>query len=437
METNELKRIFFDEHRHWEQFVAKHGKRIRPQVIKEVEKFRICGTMHGGFKLFACEGCGHMKFVPYRCKGRFCTTCSNGETEEWSKVMEQELLTVPHRHVVFTMDERLWPLFCLKREMLKALMDEAAKLLQDWFLDRYKVTIGIVMGLHTFGSRMNFNPHVHMLVTEGGMKADGEFKRIEFIPFEMLRKRWQAAVLSLIRGHLNQRERKKYRKLLDEAYRENPDGFYVHAPKRKGNVQKQLQYIGRYMRRPAISLKRIVKYDGKTVTFSYVDKTDGEEKFETLTVEEFITRIIRHIPDEHFKSIRHYGIYSRRSKKMWMERIEAWWERTKKWLKKMAKEKRVTVRWREKMFLSWGADPLACPKCKQEYFEYKGEVCLQDGRLKVKYAVCETARKRLEEMIQDVSGFQTRQERKKEKESKHQGKKEQGGQLHLLGLRYE
>ncbi|WP_200757518.1 hypothetical protein [Effusibacillus dendaii] len=64
--------------------------------------------------------------------------------------MEQELPTVPQRHVVFTMDERLWSLFCLKREMLKAFMDEAAKLLQDWFLDRYKVTIGIVMGLHTF-----------------------------------------------------------------------------------------------------------------------------------------------------------------------------------------------------------------------------------------------------------------------------------------------
>jgi hypothetical protein len=129
---------------------------------------------------------------------------------------------------------------------------------------------------------MNFNPHVHMLVTEGGMKPDGEFKYIG--PFGMLRKRWQAAVLTLIRKHLNKKEKRQYRTLLDQAYHENKDGFYVHAPQRRGNLREQLRYIGRYMRRPAISLKRIVLYDGKTVTFSYVDKNDGKEKWETICV---------------------------------------------------------------------------------------------------------------------------------------------------------
>jgi hypothetical protein len=77
-----------------------------------------------------------------------------------------------------------------------------------------------------------------------------------------------------------------------------------------------------------------------------------------------------------------------------MELIAAWCERANKWLKRLGKSERVSIRWREKMITSWGSDPLKCPKC-QEILEYKGEVCLQDGRLKVKYAVCEIARKRL------------------------------------------
>ncbi|CAN7630158.1 transposase zinc-binding domain-containing protein [Paenibacillus sp. LjRoot56] len=85
MKQDILHWIFFDEHRHWEAFVTKHGKNIRSVVLKEIEKFRDCGNPKKGFKLMACEGCHDLKMVPYRCKGRFCTTCSCGETEEWSR----------------------------------------------------------------------------------------------------------------------------------------------------------------------------------------------------------------------------------------------------------------------------------------------------------------------------------------------------------------
>lgn len=76
MEANILKQIFFDHRGHWDAFVTKYGKRIRPNVIKEVNKFRNCGNPKNGFKLFVCEGCHDLRPVLYRCKGRFCTTCS-------------------------------------------------------------------------------------------------------------------------------------------------------------------------------------------------------------------------------------------------------------------------------------------------------------------------------------------------------------------------
>ena len=305
MGTNILHRIFFDEQQNWEAFKAKHGKKIRPVVVKEVEKFKDCGNPQKGFTLLVCEGCHDLKRVPYRCKGRFCTTCSCGETEEWSRMLEEDVFQVNHRHVILTIDEGLREIFLKHRELLKDFMNEGVRIVKEYFEKKHKATPGIIAGLHTFGSKLNFNPHIHMLVTMGGMKGNGEWKKYDYIPFEMLRKQWQTVVLKLIRSHLSEAEKKKVQPLLQKAYTENKDGFYIYAPKGKGDLKAQLGYIGRYIRRPAIAVSRIEAYDGEYVTFRYYDKTDKVDKQEKVTVEEFIARLIRHIPEEQFKTIRH------------------------------------------------------------------------------------------------------------------------------------
>jgi Putative transposase/Transposase zinc-binding domain len=408
MGTNILKQIFME---HWKPFVEKNRTRIRPSVLKEVKKFLNCGDPKKGFKLLVCEGCHHTKIVPFRCKGRFCTTCSCGETEEWSRMMSEEVLQVNHRHVIFTIDEGLRDIFRKHRTMLKEFMDESVRLVQEWFEKKMKVTPGIIAGLHTFGSRLNFNPHVHMLVTMGGMKKNGEWKTYDYIPFEMLRKQWQTVVLKLIRRTLNAKELKQVQPLLQKAYSANGEGFYVYAPKQKGNVRVQIGYIGRYLRRPAIGLNRIEEYDGKTVTFRYYDKTSGQEKRESLSVEEFIGRLISHIPDEQFKMIRHYGVYARRNKKLCKQKICIWQQEVRR---KIVQIKRFLTRrrWDQRIKEQTGKDPLVCSHC-QCYYEYKGEVCLKDGSLVIKHALCNQARACLEGMIEDLTGV--KKEKSKEK----------------------
>src|SRR5690554_5990992 len=150
------------------------------------------------------------------------------------------------------------------------------------------------------------------------------------------------------------------------------EGFYVHAPKQKGKVKEQLMYIGRYIRRPAIGLNRIEEYDGQYVTFKYKDKNDGKEKLERVTVEEFITRLIRHIPDEQFKTIRHYGLYSRRIKNLSKKILATWQQQARRWVTKVKRTLRRRT-WREKIIASGRKDPMICPKCNC-YYEYKGEV---------------------------------------------------------------
>lgn len=394
---NILKKILFDENGHWDKFNEKYGKRIRPVVKREIAKFKKCGEKESGITLYACPICGEMKMVPHSCKGRFCTSCATGYTQEWSRETSRRMFNVPHRHIMFTIDDRLWEIINRHRELLKDLMDKAVNILLEWLKERGKVQSGAMVGIHTFGARMNFNPHVHILVTEGGFNEGGKWIVKDFIPFKMLRKRWQAAVMEMLRKKLPESEVKRNKKLFQQIWDENPEGFVIYGPKNKsgkGNIKAQVGYIGRYMRRPAMALSRIVNYDGEKVTFKYFDKTEQTEKEETITVEEFISRIVKHIPDEQFKTIRYYGIYSRRGKKI-ANKLMKDLKNSQKGSNK--KEKQYRIGWREKIKKFTGKDPLECAKC-HEIMEYKGKVCLKTGRLEVVHAVDDFARKRLKEL---------------------------------------
>lgn len=256
-----------------------------------------------------------------------------------------------------------------------------------------------------------------MLVSMGGLTKKGEWKQYDFLPFANAEEAMAGGcVLKLIRKGLTDREKKKVQSRLQKAFTNNGEGFYVHAPKQKGNVKEQLRYIGRYIRRPAIGINRIEAYDGQYVTFKYKDKTDGKEKTETVSVEEFISRLIRHIPDEQFKTIRHYGMYSRRSKNLCKKVLCLWQQKAKRWIIKVKKTLRRQT-WRERIIASGKKDPLVCPRCEC-YYEYKGEVCLEDGKLEIKVALCPTTRAYLERVINDLTSIKVPQ-KGKEKKEKH------------------
>lgn len=425
-EGNILKEIFFDENKNWDSFVKMHRKNIRKIVMEEVEKFRNCGEKEAGFSLFACDCCGEIKIVPHRCKGRFCSVCATGYMQEWSRKTAENMYNMPHRHIMFTLPEELWEIFLRRRELLKELMDIAVELLQDWFRKREKVEVGMMVGVHTFGATMNFNPHIHVLSTEGGMTTEGKMKHVGFIPYEMMRKRWRRKVTKMLRKKLSGRDKEKYKRVISKAYEDNDGGFVVHGPpnKRKGGIKEQIGYIGRYIRRPAIALRRILTYDGKSVTFKYFDKKEKKEKTETIDVMEFIARIIRHIPDRNFKTIRYYGIYSRRNK----AKVDK--------ILKIKRNKIPKKSWKEKVEAGTGKNPLMCPRCEVE-MEYKGEVCLKAGKLVITYAKCGKARRCLEELIGYEPPRKTKIAKRRRKEKKignNQKQQQIDGQIHLFAM---
>ena len=270
----------------------------------------------------------------------------------------------------------------------------------------------------------------------GGITKKGEWKGYDYIPFKMLRKQWQTVVLKFIRRNLTKQEKKRVQSRLQRAFSENGEGFYVYAPKQRGKIKEQLRYIGRYIRRPAIGINRIEAYDGQMVTFKYIDKTDGKEKHETVTVEEFMSRLIRHIPDEQFKTIRHYGVYSRRIKTLSKKLLAAWQQKTRRWILKVRKTLRRQT-WRERMMASGQKDPMICPHC-DNYYEYMGEVCPENGQLEIKIALSKEAKTYLERVIRHVTDIQqtTKEETewKEEKRDRSFTGKENSDQLSLYDV---
>ena len=170
---------------------------------------------------------------------------------------------------------------------------------------------GIIVVLHTYGRDLGFNPHIHVIMSEGGFDQNKEWVNIPYISYTALRKTWQYQVLTNLKKQIP--DTKENKQLIDRLFKKNANGFYVRA-KDKITSFEVIRYIGRYVRHPAIANSRIVDYDGETVTFWY--ERDEKRFYKTMSAEDFITAIIGHIPDKQFKIIRYYGAYSRRKRKV-------------------------------------------------------------------------------------------------------------------------
>ena len=169
------------------------------------------------------------------------------------------------------------------------------------------IDIGIVEALHPFGKTLNFNPHVHAIATYGGYDSQGNFIQLNYVHYKSFHKIWKFNILESLKD-------KVPKNVIDYCYSKYK-GFVAHInPKKLYKNKNLIKYIGRYLRHPAIANSRIIDYNGKGITFCYETK-EGKWGTQTMKVHNFIKAILQHLPPKHFKLVRYYGIYGRRSLK--------------------------------------------------------------------------------------------------------------------------
>ncbi len=140
--------------------------------------------------------------------------------------------------------------------------------------------LGFISTLHTFGRDLKWNPHIHVLITEGASGNFTPWKKFEVFPYIMLRNRFQTALLSMLEKHFG---KETFKTLNNHIYNTSKNGFYVHAPKVKHrDIKSTVKYVIRYSGKLAMAQSRILDYDGEYVTFWYDRHEDNQhitEKF--------------------------------------------------------------------------------------------------------------------------------------------------------------
>ena len=349
-----IKQIFID---NWDNFIVRNPElNIRQVVFDEVEKIMNCGNPDYGYALYVCEHCKKFVKVPFRCKSRFCNTCGVKYAQDRAFSMTKKSIRCKHRHIVFTMSDKLWPYFLKYRNLLDGLFSSASSAILSWFYELNKsqnFTPGIMCTLHTVGRDLNWNPHIHMLCTEGGAGNTEVFRIVKHINFKALRFRWQKLLLDYLKNNLPANELPKFKQLKNQIYKEYNNGFYVYAkPDNISSINQTINYVVRYTGRPAMAQSRIIDYDGTYVTYYYERHEDGKRIEEKIHAYEFIKKLIMHIPDKNFKVVRYYGIYAKKHKHS---------DKIFKLLKKNQIEIRNQLRkWNLAIDLSFGYDPTIC-----------------------------------------------------------------------------
>lgn len=349
---NILQNIFAD---HYEEML--YSSHPRQVVIDNVDRMINCGDPSFGGVMFACPHCGNLKFSPFRCKSRFCPSCGVKYSQARSTAMSFKLIRCTHRHCVFTIDEELRHLFLEDRSLLDCLFQAVRSVVLQLFhnINKSKNFVpGFICVLHTFGRPLEWNPHIHCLITEGGFSDDGVWRVVKHFNYKLLRKSFQTALLD----ELEKRIGPSFRKTKALIYRKDKNGFYVYAKPNLCDTDTVIKYISRYLGRPVIALNRIDSYDGENVTFHYNRHEDNAYIQQTLPALDFIRLLIQHIPEKNFKMIRYYGLYARHR------------DIDKTLHKAVPKSKHQIlqdfIKWRNNILVSFGYDPLCCPKCGHE-----------------------------------------------------------------------
>jgi len=350
--------------------------KLSPDQWKTVTDIINCRTKKLGKHILKCDKCGHEEISYNSCRNRNCPKCQGLKKIKWLLDRQKEILPINYFHVIFTIPHFINKLTYQNRKIIYDLMFNSVK---ETLIEGAKnpknlgAKIGYIAILHTWGQTLSYHPHIHCIVTGGGITDDNKWidsKDGYFIPVNILSILFKNKMITKIREEYKKnklyffnelesiKEYKDFNKYLDEAYNKN---WVVYSKPSFKNSKNVFEYISRYTHRIAISNHRIKDLKDNSITFSYKDyRDDGKKKIMELKNEEFMRRFLMHVAPKNFMRIRFGGIFSNRYRKDNISKV-------KKLLltnEKIEINEKTQKSWKKILYNISGINIERCPICK-------------------------------------------------------------------------
>jgi Putative transposase/Transposase zinc-binding domain len=325
-----------------EAFQAKYAlTAVQRQALRDLSQ---CRTAALGGHVEHCLDCGQERIAYNSCRNRHCPKCQALARARWLEREAQTLLPVEYHHVVFTLPPEVAALALANPvPIYDALFRAASATVRVVAANpkRLGAQVGMLMVLHTWGQNLHHHPHVHAVVTGGGLSCD-ERGVVDvdpvwrscrpgfFLPVRVLSRVYRGKFLDLLRqafddnrlvfpGTLAGLAGPLFFATWLAAFRAKDWVVYSRPP--FGGPAQVLKYLARYTHRVAISNHRLLAFTPAadrteaTVTFRYKDYADASQaKTMTLSAEEFLRRFVQHVLPKGFVKIRHYGLLASRQR---------------------------------------------------------------------------------------------------------------------------
>lgn len=344
-----------------------------PYTGSVLAKLRDCRTSGMGYHHYQCDNpdCHHVHYQYHGCRNRHCPACNWQKQEEWMEARMNELLPVKYFHVVFTLPHELNALVMGNRvKLFKLLFDSASHCLLTLGNDPKWLGAmpSISAVLHTWGQQLSFHPHLHCIVSGGGIDKQLNWVNLKkdthqgyLFPYKVMEPMFKKYFLRNLNRMIKDKELKNesendWGNLKSQLYEKK---WIVYAKSPMGSVSQVVEYLSRYAHKVAISNHRILEVGEQTVKFQYKDYNDHSKiKPMTLSTDEFIRRFEQHILPKGFVKMRHYGILGNSNRKTRVNNI----------LQKMnlpLHPPTVKIPYQLRMLEKYGVDVTFCPLCKQ------------------------------------------------------------------------
>lgn len=355
-------------------------RKFSTQQWKAINSILLCRTPALGGELHACDKCGEQVERYHSCRNRNCPICQHDASKKWIAKQQANLLPVSYFHVVFTLPEELNLVFKYNRVLLYDLFFKTcAEVLQSFFADpQYLGAKGGFFGvLHTWGQLLQFHPHIHWVVPNGGIDEQGRWVKAKrpdgdrfLFPVRAVSKVFRGAFLSKLEK-LYRKGKLQFPDIQSECYFRDQlnmaaaKDWNIFAKRPFAGPMQVLRYLARYTHRIGLHPKRILEVSAEKVIFRYKDyRANGQHKTTEMDGDLFLKRFLEHVLPARFRKIRHYG---------WMrgEEIKRLREGLLGWFGKQTEFALTMVNLLAEM-ASAGTEPqrCACRKCKSGFLEF-------------------------------------------------------------------